>query len=808
MICHLPATHRRSSALAVFAAFFMILSAPVWSRPANDNFATPRWLQSVASFNGITVDVAGATPESNEPVWSSSRGTIWFAWKAPQTGIATFFAAGFNSQWARTELPTIRIGQGNSLNALSVIGRSHSSQGIAKIRIPVLAGQWYRIQLENGYDGRYLTLYLNGIATINDAEFGAQAGLQVGVNYFHVLARANDNFAQGAWLGSLSTAGTLSCPDRFSATASSYQVSKEDNERVARTDTGTVWFNWVAPRTGIATFEARGRNQSNEPTAPYLRIGQGSALSNLAIAAEANRTSTLARLRLPVLEGQLYRIQVENSWNDGQTVTLNLTGIAGIEDPEFGVQSGVVNAGHYIHALPRRNDYFASGEWVVKRNRLGAWSFPVVYPDRFSATASTLRAPSEPGEKYSRAENGTVWFNWVAPRTGIATFEALGRDVNHAPLTPKIRVGQGTRVEALPLAGVSRTVAGLARLQIPVQAGQSYKIQVENGWSDGQTVTLNLTGIADITNADFGVLGNSVYSYVRPGANDSFASAAPLWARNSGGGLFWPDRFSATASSLEATPEPGEKVTQRETGTVWFRWVAPRSGVATFEALARETDHDPVTPVIRVGQGADVADLRVAGASRSVSGLARLQIPVQAWQTYYIQVENYWIYDQTTTLRLTGITPIADAKDFGVQADVAYFYVPPGTNNDYDAAFPIPSLGRFSAAASTWEATSEPGETVDDALGSVWFRWVAPRSGTATFEATGRYRDHTLMKPQLRVGQGSGIESFALSPGTSSTINQRARYVLNVRQGQVYRIQVANEWHRGQTVTLNLVSLR
>jgi hypothetical protein len=64
------------------------------------------------------------------------------------------------------------------------------------------------------------------------------------------------------------------------------------------------------------------------------------------------------------------------------------------------------------------------------------------------------------------------------------------------------------------------------------------------------------------------------------------------------------------------------------------------------------------------------------------------------------------------------------------------------------------------------------------------------------------------MTPQLRVGQGSGIEGFALSPGTSSTVNQRARYVLNVSQGQTYHIQVANAWYYGQTATLNLVSLR
>jgi hypothetical protein len=782
----------------------MMSVAPAWAQPANDNFASPRWMGSVASFSA-TVNAEKATSQAGEPVWSNDYGTVWFTWRAPSTGIATFVATGADTS-GNSRLPAIRIGQGDSLAGLQLAGHSHAVNSMARVRIPVLAGQTYRVQVENGgYYGRWLSLALTDVSPITDPEFGVQSG----VPYIHAFPRANDNFTGAAWLVTKNSSGAWVYPDRFSSTASGFKTTSEPGENVARSDYGTVWFNWVAPRTGIATFEARGRNEYNQPTVPYLRIGQGSAISNLAMAGEANRTSALARVRIPVQAGQLYRIQVENGGYYGQAVTLNLTGIAGIADPEFGVQADAP----YVHVLPRANDNFANGAWVVTRNQAGAW----VYPDRFSATASSVEATTEPGEKFTRSDYGTVWFKWVAPRTGIATFEASGRYIDHRLMTPRIRVGQGTAVSDLPLAGESRTVDGVARLQIPVQAGQFYLIQVENGGYYGQTVTLNLTGIAAITQADFGVLDAAPYIHVRPRANDNFANGAWVVTRNQAGAWVYPDRFSATAASAEATTESGEKFTRSDYGTVWFNWVAPRTGIATFEASGRYIDHRLMTPRIRVGQGTAVSDLPLAGESRTVAGVARLQIPVQAGQFYRIQVENGGYYSQTVTLNLTGIAAITQA-DFGVQANVPYLYVRPGANNDYNEATRIITRNtsntawihpdRFSATASTWEATSEQGETVNNSLGSVWFRWVAPRSGAATFEASGRYSDHRLMTPQLRVGQGSGIEVFELSPGTSSTVNLRARYVLNVRQGQTYHIQVANAGYYGQTVTLNLVSLR
>jgi hypothetical protein len=793
----------RFGGLAVFAAFMMSV-APAWAQPANDNFSSSRWMGSVASFN-VSVNAELATSQPGETVWSAGYGTIWFSWQAPSTGIATFLAVGQDT-FGGNALPAIRIGQGDSLAALAPAGHSHQASNLAKVRIPVLAGQTYRIQVENGSNsGRWLTLALNDIAPITDAEFGVQWGAP----YIHAFPQANNSFAGGAWLVTRNQSGAWIYPDRFSATASGFQATSEPGETTANSNYGTVWFNWVAPRTGIATFQARGRNESNQPTVPYLRVWQGSQVTSLAMAGDAKRTNIQAQMRIPVQAGQLYRIQVENGYYYGQTVTLNLTGIAAISDPEFGVQADVP----YVHVTPKANDNFANGAWMVTRNSSGAW----IYPDRFSATASSVQATSEQGETFERADHGTVWFNWVAPRTGIATFEALGRNIQHELLTPKIRIGQGTSVSALPLAGVSRNVAGVARVQIPVQAGQFYRIQVENGYYYGQTVTLNLTGITDITNPDFGVLAGAPYIHVRPLANDNFAAGAWIVARNSSGAWVYPDRFSATASSGQATTESGEKFTRADYGTVWFRWVAPRTGIATFEALGRTISHERAIPVIRVGQGASVSELPVAGQSRAVSGVARLQIPVEAGQTYHIQVENAWYYSQTVTLRLTGIADITSG-DFGVQSSVPYLYVRPGANDDYNSATPIITRNtsntawihpdRFSATASTWESTAEAGEPVNYSLGSVWFRWVAPRSGTATFEASGRYSDHSLMTPQLRVGQGSGIEGFALSPGTSSTVNQRARYVLNVSQGQTYHIQVANAWYYGQTATLNLVSLR
>ena len=547
--------------------------------------------------------------------------------------------------------PIIRLGQGAELADLPLVGVSYRANSQAQLRIPVLKDQSYRIQIENagGYTPKNITIRLARIEPITFPDFGVLSS----ATYFYVPPRVNDNFAGAYNLATRDAGGKLIYPSRFSATSSTVQASSEPGEDLFSSTAETVWFTWVAPSTGVAIFEATGRYVDDDPFVPRVRVGQGDALAGLPLAGISTEIDKQARLRLPVSKGQVYRIQVETgSSYPSQTVTLNLTGIAPITHPDF----GVLPKAHYFYTQPKANDSFARATRLGFRDAKGN----IVYPARFSATASTYQATSEPGETLESRSNDTVWFFWVAPATGIATFEATGRWMNDTPMTPTVRVGQGSRVGDTALAGVSHGENNLARLRIPVAKGELYRIQVEDRSSSyrGQTITLNLTGIAPITQADFGVPSRSPYFQVRPGANDNFSAAFRVATRDpKTKGLVYPSRFSVTSPVLQAGTEPGEISNSRYDQTVWFVWVAPASGLATFEATAVSSFGRPVKPNIRIGQGGTVSNPRYLAATDSTVGnRARSVVRVQRGRTYRIQVEcNTYRFAQTATLNLVGL---------------------------------------------------------------------------------------------------------------------------------------------------------
>jgi hypothetical protein len=617
----------------------------------------------------------------------------------------------------------------------------------------------------------------------------------------------NDNFANPIILPFASS---------FQSTFSSQNATSEPGEEMQSTFHGSIWFQWVAPATGIAIFEASGKYIDDRRMRPIIRVGQGSQVASLALVGVSTNVNELAKLRIPVLQGQTYRVQIENGGGyPPANVTLGLARIDPITLADFGVQP---SPAVYFHVPPRANDNFADSYNLATPDAQGK----PIYPSRFSATSSTVQASNEPGEDLFSSFAETVWFTWVAPSTGIATFEATGRYRNDDRFVPRIRVGQGNSLSGLPLAGISTDINGQARLRIPVAKGQVYRIQVEAGSSyPSQIVTLNLTGIAAITQPDFGVLPKAAYFYTQPGVNDSFSQATRLGARDAKGRMVYPARFSATASTYQASKEAGEEVQSSSNGTVWFFWVAPATGIAMFEATGRHIYDGPMVPTVRVGQGTAVGDLPLLGVSRGEGNLARLNIPVFQGELYRIQVEDRLsgYPGQTITLNLAGIAPITQA-DFGVQARVPYYHVRPLANDNFSSPFRIANRdpktkqlvypSRFSVTAPILQATVEAGETVNSSFNrTIWYLWVAPASGVATFEATARSTVGRAALPSIRVAQGRSVRSPGYLSATDTDLGNRARTVVRVQRGRAYRIQVeCNTYSFAQTATLNLVGLR
>lgn len=597
----------------------------------------------------------------------------------------------------------------------------------------------------------------------------------------------------------------------FDLTASLAGATRESGEAG---NSGTIWIRWKSPSTGIAVFSATARN-AQSAYAPILRLGQGAKAREMRYAAISRDVNGRASLRVPVLKDQTYQIQVEdaNSWSAGLSVRVSLNRIDPITQSDFGLQRNVP----VYFPRPKANDNFASAHLLADRKGK-KW----VYPSRFAAIASNLESTVESGEPHDH-RHGTVWFRWVAPATGMATFEATERDTNHDRVTPIIRVGQGTAVRQFRVAGQSRDVNGAARLQIPVAKGQTYQIQLENNsWRRGQTVSLNLTGITPNRNADFSIQNGVPYFYTAPASgNDNYAKASVMASRDKAGKMVYPPRFSATASGYGATVESGEPA-DGSWGTVWFRWKAPVTGIATFESSVRNKDHARLTPVMRIVQGKGVRSVRVAAMSRDVEGVAHIIVPVLKGQEYGIQVEHPWGGAQTVTLNLAGIEA-NHLREFGIQQGAPYFYVPPHRNDNFAQATRLATRdskgkevfpSRFSAVASTRDTSMESGEPQwYSRFGSVWFAWRAPETGVATFEALSRDRDHAQRQPTLRVGQGSPAQEADWRVGNfriaaaSFDSNGLARTVVPVQKGQLYYLQIENPWGGSQTSTLNLIGI-
>jgi hypothetical protein len=584
---------------------------------------------------------------------------------------------------------------------------------------------------------------------------------------------------------------------------------------------GTVWFRWTAPGDGIATFEASGRTSLGSSMEVTIRVGQEQSLSDMPWAGVSRElTGRLARLRIPVRAGTEYRIQVENrAFVTPEEVTFRLVGLEPITHPDFAVQTGVP----YFHVRPNANDNFASAFPLSTRNQSTGQT---VHPNRFSATASILNATFEAGEPGDSRQAGTLWFRWTAPSTGIATFRAIGRtqsdDTVVRPL--QLRIGRGTDLSNLRSAAVSRELAGLAEAQLPVRKGQTYLIQVQDmqGWKPAQTITLNLTGIAPITLATFDVRRGVPYFYVPAGSNDNMSSAFRLARRAANGKFVYPASFSATASALDSTVEPGEVAERNSSATLWYYWVAPRTGIATFEASALRSSADRITPQVRVWRGNTFNQMRLGAVSASVGSAARARLPVRQGQAYRIQLDglSYAAPVQNMTLNLRGIEPITRPA-FSVRTKVPYFYVPAGANDNFGSAAVMASRNpgtkrlvyprAFSATASMNDATTQPGELVDSSSFSrtVWFRWTAPVSGVATFDATALDPAGGRLVPTMRIGTGQNAQNARFLNVQPVTSGGRAVATFRVVKGTTYRIQLDSGWNSTiQTATLNLRGVR
>jgi hypothetical protein len=194
-----------------------------------------------------------------------------------------------------------------------------------------------------------------------------------------------------------------------------------------------------------------------------------------------------------------------------------------------------------------------------------------------------------------------------------------------------------------------------------------------------------------------------VSAYATPPSNDNFAAAKVLEGRST----------YADGINDEATKEAGEPNHAGNPGgaSVWFEWTAPGSGKATLSVCYGEFD-----TLLAVYTGDQLGDLQEVASNDDNDDCgqqSKVTFSAASGVTYHIAV---------------------DGKD----GATGYFELDAwlGPPND-DFAQSIEVAGDSgSVTGDNYFATSEPGEPSHGPYSgsSVWYRWTAPSSGTASFD--------------------------------------------------------------------------
>lgn len=355
----------------------------------------------------------------------------------------------------------------------------------------------------------------------------------------------------------------------------------------------------------------------------------------------------------------------------------------------------------------------------------------------------------------ARGPYRTVWYRWVAPGDGRVTFDTC---TNNFDTMLAVYTGSAYPLTKVTDSDDDCATGNGSSVIFNVVSGATYRLQVDS-FSSSSSGTFTLG-----------------WQFTPPAPpNDDIGN--PLVVTGSGGWI--------TGTNLYATVQSGEPSTclidcggdQGPNATVWYRWVAPSDGSATFDTCTN-TAFDTLLSVY-TGSGATLTRLvdNDDDCGTPSGTQSRITFDVTAGTPYLFQVDGYSI-DDTGSFTLTW-----------------QFTPPPAPGNDNlnVAQFLTGSAG--SVDGTNADATSEPGEpaTCTIVCGSphgpnhtVWYQWVAPDNGSAAFDTCTATFDTLL-------GVYTGT-NYPLTKVTDSDDNCASglgsRAVFNVFAGTTYLVQV------------------
>lgn len=271
------------------------------------------------------------------------------------------------------------------------------------------------------------------------------------------------------------------------------------------------------------------------------------------------------------------------------------------------------------------------------------------------------------------------------------------------------------------------------------------------------TSYLNTMGQRDHLSPQDGAGMAQRYAAVASLGNDHFANRMML-PGSSG---------SVAGSTAGATRESGEPYHWETTGgaSVWHKWTAPRSGLATVDTAGSNFD-----TVLAVYTGSSVSALtRIVNNDDVGSSLqSSVQFSVVAGVEYEIAVDGYSAVTGNYTLRWS---------------------LPGGPANDSFAGRVKIYGANGTISATNAGASSEVGEPAHAGVSggaSIWFSWTAPATGPVTFDTLPSDFDTLLgIYAGSSVGSLSYIASNDNAPGST-----RSSVTFSASAGVTYQVAV------------------
>ena len=350
----------------------------------------------------------------------------------------------------------------------------------------------------------------------------------------------------------------------------------------------------------------------------------------------------------------------------------------------------------------------------------------------FNSNAS-LEANEDPHD--NDATGKSVWWKWVADNDGFTEVTTEGSDFSTV-----IVIYRGESLDTLQLVAKDRDLSQSnngASVSFDAVQGEAYSIAVDG--LEGESGNISLS------------LGQSV-------VNDNFADALEI------GGI----NIRTASENIAATREDGEpEHVERAFGSksVWWKWTAPLSGNVTLSTSASNS----FDTLLAVYIGASLEELQLVGSNddddRTGVWTSVLTFFAQEGTEYRIAVDgwNGGFGEISLTVAMAEHDDLEDARKFTTDSisDVSF------TNNA------TKEIGELSIAGSS------VGQ-------SLWWNWVAARSGQAEISTFGSDFDTTLA-----VYQGTSLSTFELmgeSDDSGGALS--SRLAIDVVAGETYWISV------------------